>query len=124
MQQRPLGVTIIAIFLILGGIIGILAGLAGFGLFGTAEGAAPAFWSVYSGSLLLVSIIELIVGIGLWMLKGWAWTIAAVVVILRVILDVISLFFGFSFSPIIALVIHAIVLWYLFRPEVKQAFGK
>ena len=124
MQQRPLGVTIIAIFLILGGIIGILGGLVGLGLFGSPAGAAPAFWSVYSGSLLLVSIIELIVGIGLWMLKGWAWTIAVVVVILRIILDVISLFFGFSISPVIALVIHAIVLWYLFRPEVKKAFGK
>ena len=127
-MNRPIGVTIIAILVIIGGILGILGGLAGFGLFGSTAADAVAgsetLASVYAGTILVVSIVQLAVGIGLWMLKSWAWTLAVVVVILRVVGDVFSLFFGVAINTLITLAIHLVIMWYLFRPEVKQAFGR
>lgn len=120
-MKTPSGVIAIAILVTIGAILGILAGL--FGLIGAlAEGAG--LWIAYAILLLVVSAFELVVGFGLWTLKGWAWTVAIVVVILRVIADVISLSMSLTIGPLVALVVHAIVLWYLFRPSVRSAFGK
>lgn len=120
-MKTPSGLLAIALLVTIGAILGILEGVLG--LIGALAEGAP-LWGTYSGILLAVSIIELVVGFGLWTLKGWAWTAAIVVVILRVIAGVVSLALSITISPLVALVVHAIVLWYLFRPNVKGAFGK
>lgn len=127
-MQRSTGVSIIAILVIIGGLIGVLAGLFDLGLFGTATfygGEQFLSAAMFGAGLLIVAIIQLVVGFGLWNLKGWAWTIAMIVLVIRVIGDVIALFAGGNLmAVIINLLITVIVIWYLNQGEIKEAFGK
>lgn len=120
-MNRPLGVTIIAILLIVGGIVGILEALDYLGvldLFGLDDNSGVGI------GILIVAAANLLVGFGFWGLQSWAWTVAVVVTILRLIGAVVGFFVGGVAGGIFGLVIVVIILWYLFRPEVKAAFGK
>ncbi len=87
--HRPIGVAILAILVILGGVlflllgIGILvlsgvAGLGGFPLFGFAG-------AILGGVLIVFGLIWIGVGLGLWHLRGWAWWLAVIVMILSIL---------------------------------------
>jgi hypothetical protein len=60
--------------------------------------------------VLLLCLLHLVVGYGLWKMRGWARTAALA-------LAIVSLF-GF---PIFT-VIGALTLWYLLKPEIAQRF--
>ena len=120
-MNRPLGVTIIALLLIIGGVLGVLEALDLLGvwdLFGLDESTGVGI------GILIVAVANLLVGFGFWSLQGWAWTIAVIVTVLRLIGAVAGFFIGGLATGIVGLVIVLIILWYLFRPEVKAAFGR
>ena len=127
-MQRPTGVAIVAILMILGGIFGILGGRGGVGLARTlmAETGNSALSTVLISNavLLIVSVIQLIVGYGLWFVKPWAWTVGVVVIVLRVAADLIAMFNGQVTTGSLGLIISLVILWYFFRPNVKSAFGR
>ena len=106
--SRPIGVSILAILVVLGGVLFFLAGIAvllfsaafalgGFGVFGLAG-------SVLGGALLMLGIIWLAVGLGLWNLRSWAWWLAVIVMVLTIV--------GGISAPA-TIVIPAIILIYL-----------
>jgi len=70
-----------------------------------------------------IGIFSIIVGIGLMKAKKWAWT-------LEVISTFISLGIGVFYliddivSGILTLILSALILYYLYRPNVKAYFGK
>jgi hypothetical protein len=121
MSERPLGVTIIGILWILSGLLWFVAAFIG--------GAVLAFLglgalgAIVGVILFIIGIINILLGIGSF--KGWSW-----VWVIGVIFMVINLLFGLVSlvtSPgtgIITIVIAAIVLWYLFQPQVKSFFGR
>lgn len=120
MNERPTGVTIIALLIIIGGALGVIGGLVG--LLGSDSSGALVGASI---GALIVAAAQLIVGIGLWTLQKWAWTLAVIVLGLRVVVDLVLIFTGgLAAAAIVNLVITAILLWYLFRPNVQQAFGR
>jgi hypothetical protein len=130
-MQRPVGVTILAVIVIIYGIFNLL--LAVLGLLGQvlkASGTVPINYDVGTLAYATISdailgILYLVFGIGAFSLKGWAWTVGVVVLMLdivrRIVGDVISGTFG-AFS-IISIVIALLLLVYLFRPNVRAAFG-
>ncbi len=129
MNGRPLGITIIAIILAVQGVFSILVGLealkiTNFGLTDLAEAAQMSGWaSVISG------VLTLIAAGGLFTLAGWAWILAVVVLVIRILADLwAALAIGpttsLGLGSIGAAVISAIILWYFFRPNVKSAFGR
>ena len=125
-MQRPTGIAILAALLILLGFLSLFGGLTTFAAPSQAVTTpipyvTPAALGV---AYIVVGALGLIVGYGLWFLKGWAWILAIVVVALRVVLDVVGLFSGSAMASFAGLVVSAVVLWYLFRPEVKRAFGR
>jgi RNA polymerase subunit RPABC4/transcription elongation factor Spt4 len=61
--------------------------------------------------LFIIGLLDLVVGWGLWTLQSWARMAA-------IVLAVIGLL-AFPIGTIISI----IILWYLFKPEVKAAFG-
>ena len=73
--------------------------------------------------VLGIGIFEIIVGTGLMKAKKWAWT-------LEVISTFISLGIGVFYliddvvSGILTLVLNVLILYYLYRPNVKVYFGK
>ena len=107
--SRPIGVTLLAVLTILLGILIVLVGLlfiiaplilVGVGLplaFGLAT-------SVIGAIVFVLGLIWIGVGVGLLHLRGWAWWLAVIVMVLSIV--------G-SFSSPITAVIPALILVYL-----------
>ena len=109
-KHRPLGVTIIAILIIIGGILFLFSGIVlliiGIGFI-----------------LLALGIAYLVMAYGLWKGKGWAWTITLILSVIGIIIAIVSIAAG-NVAAIINVIIHGIVIYYLYRPNVKAFFGK
>jgi hypothetical protein len=148
--KRPIGVTIIAILIIIGGIVLLIGGLTfvGLGAFlsmgstemvqtGTnstdvAEIAALGMLPIIMGIIMLIlGIAYLVVSYGLLKGKGWAWAITVIVTIIGLIMQIISAIVIGSLtssivtglaSHIIGIIISGIIIFYMFRPHVKAFF--
>ena len=109
-KHRPLGVTIIAILTIIGGLIFLASGLVlliiGIGII-----------------LLTLGIAYLVMAYGLWKGKGWAWTITLILSAIGIVVALLSIAAG-NIGAIFSIVIHGVVIYYLYRPNVKAFFGK
>ena len=137
-QQRPTGITILALIYILLAILSLLWSMFIFGfggiaatmgsLFGAQNMAASGANNVVSGTLgILTAIVELIVAFGLWKLRSWAWLLAIVAIGLNVVNGVLGTFSGGLWTfccGLFGLIIPVAILVYLLRPEVKRAFGR
>lgn len=121
---RPTGITILAILAAIGGVLGLL-----FGAFG---GACALFSGLFTFggliSLLFVvaySVLDLAFAYGAWMLLPWGWQLGVIAEGVAVVSALITLLSGGSFfSFLISAAIAAAILYYLFTPEVKKAFGR
>ena len=117
-SQRPLLVTLIAILYLVVGFLTVVGGavilLAG-GSTGDAE--TLALTSLAGGPSIIVGLISVIIGYGF--LKGWKlwWYLGIIFAVIGIILSILSIPAG-----IITLIIEIIILWYLFRPNVKSFF--
>ena len=126
MNQRPMGVTVLAILAFIGGAFGVLGALALLGLGVAFAGYAGGGLSFIFGIVLLVlSALELYIGWGFWNLKRTAWSLGLVVFGASLIIQFIEMLLGYSAisSFIISLIIYGILLYYLLTPAVKAAFG-
>lgn len=136
-MKRPVGVTILAVIVIIYGVFTLLVallGLLGLGL--EASGVAAGAIKYSAGTLIYATISDVVLGIlylafgiGALRLKGWAWTVGVVALVLDVVRQIVGFFIqGFSTGKIIVgvitLVIALLLLWYLFRPNVRAAFGR
>jgi hypothetical protein len=129
-MQRPTGVTILAVLAIIGGVLGLCGGLTLFGVGGLGvlggSAAAGGMGFLFGGLSLVSAILYLAFGIGAWMLKPWAWILGIVGVAVSILSTLVTLVSGNGslISAIISIIIPVIILWYLFRPEIKKAFGR
>jgi hypothetical protein len=131
-KQRPTGVTILAILAIIGGILGVIGGLLG--LLGGALIASTGVGATHPGAAgllvvlaivtLVLGVLDIISGIGFWRLAPWAWMLGVVLQVVSLIEAVVYITQGNVSGEIIPIVISLVVLWYLFRPNVQQAFGR
>ena len=109
-KYRPLGVTIIAILTAIGGIVFLASGavllIVGIGII-----------------LLALGIAYFVMAYGLWIGKRWAWTITLILSVIGIIVAIASIVAG-NVGAIISIIIHGVVIYYLYRPNVKAFFGK
>ena len=116
--ERPLGITIMAVLSAIGGFFGLLASLVFFGLGGVA----------FIGGLIILaySLLSLGLAYGFWTLQPWAWPLGVGVQALGILQAVLRfLNDGTQFvSLLVSLAIAGVILWYLFQPHVKAAFGR
>ncbi len=126
---RPTGITILGIFYILAGIVGIIAAV-GLGAMYTMMNSSNSMMAGFGalGGLLAVifaglAILELTIAGCLLSGKSWARKIVIVFVVIDLILETVSIFGG-NFFAIVMLVIDLFVLYYLYRPHVKEYFGE
>lgn len=109
-KHRPLGVTIIAILIIIGGILFLSSGLA--------------LLIIGIGFLLIaLGIAYFVMAYGLWNGRGWAWTITLILSVIGIIIAIVSIAPS-NGGTIINVIIYGIVIYYLYRPNVKAFFGK
>jgi uncharacterized membrane protein (DUF2068 family) len=109
-KHRPLGVTIIAVLNVIVGIIAILVGV-------------PALIVGIGIVLIIIGIANLVMGYGLWKGKRWAWTITLILSAIGIISSAVSIAYRHT-GAIVDLIIYAVIIYYLYRPNVKAFFGK
>ena len=125
-ESRPMGVTILAILEVLGGVFSLVTGISeffvaaiirGLGGYGIPSDVIRMIPSVVGTVLIIIGLVSLLLAWGLWTGKGWAWMVALIFAILSIIVSLISF-------HLIKLVIDAIIVYYLTRPNVKKFFKK
>jgi hypothetical protein len=124
--QRPTGVTILGVLAILGGLAGLGGGALLLGLSGVVAAAYPGGAGLVAalGALFLIlGILELVYGFGLFGGKGWAWTLAIIGSVLNIVVGIVTIAIG-SFGSVLGVIISILILYYLTRPHVKAFFGK
>src|SRR4026209_1354969 len=99
-NPRPLGVTILAILTVISG-IGFLVSII----------------------LVPLGIANLVMAYGLWKGKRWAWATTLVLSFIGIALGLASIVTG-TIVSIWPVIINAIVIYYLYRPNVKAFFGR
>ena len=119
-KKRPTVVKILVLIVAIGSIIPILAGV----MMLTGGGYEGYFIQELLSQILptyyvLVGVIGLVVAWGLWIGKGWAWILALIIFIIGIIMDLVTLPTG-----IVGVVIDAIVLYLLMRPDTRRFCGK
>ena len=71
------------------------------------------------------AVLALAFAYGAWTLKPWAWTLGIVAEGLGIALAVLFIVDGSSItSQAISIMIAGAILYYLFTPAVKAAFGR
>ena len=119
-MRRPDGVTVIAIYELFTGAIGLLGGcailvFAVLPVVFSVSDATGLFWALFGLGIALIlalasGIVSVIVGWGLLQLMPWARWAAIVLAI-----------FGLLAFPI-GTIVGALVIWYLLKDEVRLAF--
>jgi len=140
-MARPTGVTILAVLSFLGAGLCLLAA-AGMFLLGSAglatmasEGRSIgplAAMGAFAGIACLVLVVLYIVnGVGLWKLQGWARLLTIILLVIGIVFGVLGivrsvapLMVGMLLFHVILIAIDAWIVMYLFKPHVKQAFGE
>jgi hypothetical protein len=126
MNQRPTGVTILAILAFIGGAFGILGALALLGLGFAFAGVGVGGLSFIFGIVFLaLSVLYLWIGWGFWNLKRSAWSLGLVVFGAGIVITLIEMLLGYATitNLVVTIVINGIVIYYLLTPAVKAAFG-
>jgi uncharacterized membrane protein (DUF2068 family) len=127
-MQRPTGITILAVLAAIGGVFGVLAGLALLGIGAVAATAGLGGLAAFLGLVALVyGVLSLVLAYGFWTLKPWAWTLGVGLEIAGILINVLQYVNNTNrglFSTIVGIAINAAILWYLYQPNVKSAFGR
>jgi hypothetical protein len=115
-RSRPLGVTIIAILAVIGGIGSVLSGFAIIAII-------PLLGIIFGGLLIIIGLAYFVVAYGLWKGLNWAWNITLIVSVIGIIVGLGSIVVG-NIGALFHLIVNVIVIYYLYRPNVKAYFGK
>ena len=122
-RSRPLGVTILAILLILGAVLNLIGTPANFLVYGL----------LFGGYYVLMAVVNLIIGIALFQMIPWSRTAAIIMQLIGLILGLVlsfaigSLLGGLFISLMLismvpSIIISLIVIIYLMQGSIKAAF--
>jgi hypothetical protein len=120
-KKRPTVVKILVLIVAIGSIMPILAGA----MMLTGGSAYEGYFmqellsQIVPTYSVLVGVIGLVVAWGLWIGRGWAWILALIIFIIGIIMDLVTLPTG-----IVGVVIDAIVLYLLMRPDTRRFCSK
>jgi ABC-type branched-subunit amino acid transport system permease subunit len=127
---RPLGITLLAILHVLQAVILFFGGIALIALGAFLRRGFFGLPRFLHGAVSLIGAVVIVVGLlylglawGLWTGKGWAWVLSLILAVLGIIVSLISLVRG-GFGTLIVLILDAIIVFYLFRPNVRTFFGE
>ncbi|MDY7015809.1 MAG: hypothetical protein SVX43_19880 [Cyanobacteriota bacterium] len=137
-MKRPTSVTIIAILQVISGIfnlvdcffwllIGGVGGAIGLAIGGQGGAALAAIFGglfiIFASVSLGLGLMSFVLSLGLLQLRGWAWIGTVIVHVIALMMEVTKLLGSGGVAVNYLTVGFAIaILYYLMRPEVKQAF--
>ena len=119
MTNRPLGVTLVSIIAWLSGFLQIIASI-----FQILGGLLITWHAILGWFALVVGVITLAVGVGLWRGRPTARTIAAIVFGLTIALEIVSIFgAGTLWGAIGGSILPAIGLGLLYTNSANRYFS-
>jgi hypothetical protein len=101
---------------ILGGIAFLVSGLGTLVLI-------PLIGIFLGSGLLILGLAYFLMAYGLWKGKGWAWTLTLILSGIGIIVGIGSIVVG-NIGSIFHTIINAIIIYYLYRPNVKAFFNR
>jgi quinol-cytochrome oxidoreductase complex cytochrome b subunit len=121
--QRPMGVTILVILAAILGVLGVIASLAVIGILGALGAGSFALLGLVG---LAIAVLYLVFAYGAWNLQPWAWTLGVGLAAASIVLNLIGVVTQGQelVGTLISLAISGAILYYLFQPDVKAAFGR
>jgi uncharacterized membrane protein (DUF2068 family) len=122
-KKRPLGVTIVAILMVITGIILLGSGIFAVSTSGTASQLGGSLLAVTGTVGIILGIAHFVLAWGLFTAKVWAWIITVILAVISIILSIVAIASG-GRANIVSLIISAIILYYMTRTEVKSYFGR
>jgi hypothetical protein len=141
-MSRPIGVAALAVVAAITGVVDVVTGLGDVGIAGgflSDHGFGDkinTIMNLVGLALVAVGILGLATGFGLWRGRDWAWLItrlwASVCIVVGIVGVGVSLLSDTLTGTILAAILGAagpavaaaVVLWYLYQPHVKAAFGR
>ena len=129
-MNRPLGVTLLAILHVVQAVLALFVGVVL-----VALGALlPRFFiriprrlggvvEVIGVIILVVAFLYLVLAYGLWSGKSWAWIVSLILAGLGIIFSLLALLVR-GWLAILALILDAVIIYYLLQPKVKAFFGE
>lgn len=144
--ERPLGITILAVLAIIGGILAFIGGITMAAVSTMVNNPdirdmiRDAMISVgitdvdavleilvtvliVAGAIILImGLGGIVVGWGFWAGKQWAWIVGVIFYIVGIVISAVGMVW--SLTNVIGVIIGVVILYYLFRPNVKAWFGK
>lgn len=131
-EERPSGVTILAVLSYLGAaamvLFALFAFVAGGMIMDLVGNEGPASFFVGAGAAfvgigaLFFAAINGVIGWGLWTGRGWAWILTVVFEGIWALFGLLGLLDG-DVGSLVPVAIAGAILWYLFRPWVRRFFG-
>lgn len=126
-KQRPLGVTLLAVLTVLSGIAFFASGITAVTttplLSGSTQTLLLGLSAITGAVFLALGIAYFVMTYGLLKGKRWAWTITLALSCIGVALGFVSLVTG-HIGAIFGIVINALIVYYIYRPNVKLFFRK
>jgi len=119
--DRPLLISIIAVLNLLAGLFLLIVGIiVALGVVSMSEGDIDVglAGTALGGLFAVLGIISLIIGYGFW--QGWKfiWYLSLILWIIEIIGGILMFPIGLVWT-----IVYIILVWYLFRPNVKAFFG-
>ena len=124
--SRPILITIVAILEFLVGLLAVIGGIllfAGVISSGDLDPEIANLGNAGAIGVLIFGIINLIIAGGFW--NGWAimWYIGLIVNAIGAAFYIFSLVTTLQIILVIPVIIEVVIIYYLFRPKVKEFFG-
>lgn len=133
--KRPLGITILgvvrlasSVLCIVGGTMVLLNRREIMERLARDPGSSTDLNLLTLGMLAMIGLgcVGLLLAYGLFTLRGWAWICTLALQIATIINALVHIDRGemFSWGAVAAIIIATAIIAYLFRPNVKRAFGR
>jgi hypothetical protein len=135
-RQRPLGVDLLGIILLINGLFAFLAGLDLLGIAALFSSVAPInaaasgtfgavaeYAAVWGSILMAIGIGSFVVASGLFYGRGWAWSGAIALAITGIVIPIINIIAGY-WPAVFTMIISGLIIYYLTRHEVRLYFGR
>lgn len=125
---RPVGITVMAAFAAVGGVMSLIGGIALMGV-GSIAGAVGA----NSSTALILGIVLIALGAlylafagGAWMLRPWAWRLGMAAAVIGIVSAVLTFLLGGAsiINTVLSLAINGGILYYLNTPDIRGAFNR
>jgi len=125
-KHRPFGVTLIGALTIIAGIVFLASGITAVTVAPFLSGTQTLLVGLSAGAgsaFLALGIAYFVMAYGLLKGKRWAWTITLALSSIGIALGFVSIVTG-HIGAVLSIIINAVILYYIYRPNVKSFFGK